>query len=194
MAGSTTELELLRRQAGTTWEWLENVVHDVRSDQANWWPPGTANSIGAIYLHLVINTDVEINRLIFLRAPLVEGLWGGDVGQAFSYDAEHFDRWVRHAPVDWQRLRHYGQAVHAAFVASLESMSDEHLAMPVDMTRAGLGMWEGRDLLELHGTTHPRIHGGEIACLKGLLGGTGYAESQAFRAAVRVEEFESPSR
>ena len=38
--------------------------------------------------------------------------------------------------------------------------------MPVDMTRAGLGMWQGRDLFELHGFEHPQMHGGEIAVLK----------------------------
>jgi hypothetical protein len=60
--------------------------------------------------------------------------------------------------------------------------------MPVDMTRAGLGVWEGRDLLDLHGVNHPYIHGGEIACLKGLQGGAGWQESDAFRAAVQVED------
>ena len=29
---------------------------------------------------------------------------------------------------------------------------------------------------------HPRIHGGEIACLKGLQGGTGWPESDLFRS------------
>ena len=32
-------------------------------------------------------------------------------------------------------------------------MTPEHLDQPVDMTRAGLGTWEGRDLLELHGSS-----------------------------------------
>jgi hypothetical protein len=45
--------------------------------------------------------------------------------------------------------------------------------------------------VELHGTNHTRIHGGEIGCLKGLQGGIGFAESEAFRAAVQVEEFDT---
>lgn len=94
--------------------------------------------------------------------------------------------------MSWDRLRDYGRAVHAAFVESLDELSEEHLAMPVDMTRAGLGMWEGRDLLQLHGVDHPRIHGGEIACLKGMLGGVGWIESDAFRAAVEIEDLEPP--
>ena len=101
-------------------------------------------------------------------------------------------RWVRHVDVDWERLRNYGRAVHAAFLDSLGELTDEHGSMPVDMTRAGLGMWEGRDLLELHGTDHPRIHGGEIACLKCIQGGVGWAESDEFRAVVDVSDMGRP--
>ena len=37
-------------------------------------------------------------------------------------------------------------------------------------------------------TVHPHIHGGEIAVLKGLQGAIGWAESEAFRAAVIVKD------
>lgn len=183
----TTEVDTLRRQATKSWTWFEETVGDVTPEQANWWPPGTANSIGATYLHVVINTDVEINRLIHRREPLVESEWAGNVGQGVEYDPDRFDRWVRHAPVEWDVLREYGRAVHSALVDSLAEMTQEQLDMSVDMTRAGLGMWQGRDLFELHGYAHPHIHGGEIAVLKGLQG-SGWAESDAFRAAVVVEE------
>jgi hypothetical protein len=42
------------------------------------------------------------------------------------------------------------------------------------MRRSGLGMWTGRDIYRLHGWNHVRMHGGEIACLKGLQGAKGY--------------------
>src|ERR1700730_11946131 len=89
----STEVEVLRRQSKRTWVWFEATVSDVTAAQANWWPPGTANSIGTTYLHVVINTDVEINRLIHGRVPLVEGRWDGDVGQGVAYDPDRFDRW-----------------------------------------------------------------------------------------------------
>jgi hypothetical protein len=158
------------------------------TEQANWWPPGTANSIGASYLHVVINADIEVNRLIFGREPLAEERWGGDVGQGFTHDPDRFDRWVRHAEVDWERLRDYGSTVHAGLVKSLGELRPEHLDMDVDMTRSGLGMWDGRELLCLHGIEHVRIHGGEIACVEGLQGGVGWTESDAFRTAISVEE------
>jgi hypothetical protein len=114
----------------------------------------------------------------------------GDVGQGFDHDPERFDRWVRHAPVDWEVLRRYGCAVHEALLGWLDELTDEHLDRPVDMTRVGLGIWEGRDLYELHGCDRPRIHGGEIAVLKGVQGGVGWDEPEAFRANVSVEDRE----
>jgi hypothetical protein len=90
--------------------------------------------------------------------------------------------------VDWTALRAYGRAVHVVFIDALSDLMQEQLDIPVDMTRAGLGMWQGRDLLELHGCSHPHVHGGEIAVLKGLQGAVGWIESDEFRAAVSVEE------
>lgn len=184
----TVEHDVLQRQSRKTWDWFEETVSSVTAQQANWWPPGTANSIGATYLHVVINADVEINRLIYRREPLVEGVWHGDVGQGVPYNADRFDRWDRHVAVDWDVLREYGRAVHAAFIDSLANLTNEQLESPVDMTRAGLGIWLGRDLYELHGCGHPYIHGGEIAVLKGLQGGIGWEESEGFRSAAGVED------
>ena len=83
--------------------------------------------------------------------------------------------------MDWPRLREYGRAVHAAFIAALDDLTAELLDRPIDMTRADLGMWQGRDMIALHGWSHVHIHGGEIAVLKGLQGGVGWAETEGFR-------------
>ena len=56
------------------------------------------------------------------------------------------------------------------------------------MTNSGLGLWQVRDLYELHGNEHPHIHGGEIAVLKGLQGTIGWTESEALRPAVSVKD------
>jgi hypothetical protein len=55
----------------------------------------------------------------------------------------------------------------------LERLTPELLAREVDMTPFGLGIWTGLDIYNLH-VHHPRIHGGEIACIKGLLGASGW--------------------
>jgi DinB superfamily len=175
-----SEVDVFVHQSQLAWEWLEETVYDITPEAANWWPPGTANSIGATYLHVVINTDVELCRLLFGREPLIEELWDGDVGQGMPYDPEHFDRWHRDVAVDWERLHDYGRSVHAGLVDWLGGLTDDLLVRQVDMTRADLGMWEGRDLLALHGFNHVRIHGGEIAVLKGLQGGIGWRQSERF--------------
>jgi hypothetical protein len=167
-------LAFLRDETRSAWEWLESTVSDVTEEQANWWPPGTANSIGATYLHVVINPDVEINRLLYGCAPIIERDWHGDVGQGVSYDPDHFDRWDRGVTVQWERLHEYGRAVHEWLVGLLDQLNEDDLERPVDMSRSGLGTWKGCDLLALHGITHVYIHGGEIACLKGLQGAKGY--------------------
>jgi hypothetical protein len=167
-------LEFLRDQVRTAWDWLETLVSDVTQEQANWWPSGVANSIGANYLHVVINPDVEINRLMYGHTPIVEALWHGDVGQGVTYDPDRYDDWVRGTNVDWARLHEYGQTVHAWLLGSLDQLTEDDLDRSVDMTRSGLGTWKGRDLYAVVGLTHVYMHGGEIACLKGLRGARGY--------------------
>ncbi len=123
MTEPLTEVAVLRRQSTKPWSWFEDTVSDVTAEQTNWWPPGTANSIGATYLHVVINADVELNHLIHHRQPLVER-WGGAVGQPLPYDPDRFDRWVRRGPVDWEVLRRYGKEVHASVLETFERLTD----------------------------------------------------------------------
>jgi hypothetical protein len=174
-----SEAETLGRIAEVAWAWLEETVADVRATEANWWPPGTANSIGATYLHVIINADLELSWWLFDRTAVADAI-------GWPYDLEHYDRWVRHADVDWSALRDYGRAV----AATIGTPSVADLERPVDMTRVGLGMWRGRDLYELHGFNHVYIHGGEIAVLKGLQGGVGYNEPDEFRAAIDIIDLE----
>ena len=75
------------------WSWLEETVADERATEANWWPPGTANSIGATYFHVIINADLELSWWLFDRAPVADTI-------GWPYDLEHYDRWVRHADRD----------------------------------------------------------------------------------------------
>jgi hypothetical protein len=169
------EVDLIRRETLEAWDWLESIVQDVTEEEANWWPDGVANSIGCTYVHIVINTDVEINRLLYGRDPLIESRWHGKAGTGVSYDSDRFDdTWARGVRVEWKLLREYGRAVHQWLSESLVDLKEEHLDLPVDMTRSGLGIWKGRDLYRLHGWNHVRMHGGEIACVKGLQGSKGY--------------------
>jgi hypothetical protein len=168
------DVAFFRDQIRDAWEWFELTVSDVSTSQANWRPAGTANSIGATYLHVVINADVEIHRLVYGEVPIIERDWNGAIGQGVPYDQDRFDAWVPGVEVEWDRLREYGRAVTAWMIDAAGSVTGDILERTVDMTRAGLGMWDARRLYDMHGVHHVYMHGGEIACLKGLQGAKGY--------------------
>jgi|GEM_PF-2282884 len=140
-------LDLLRHQVKETYAWLELMVSDVSQKQANWQPPGTANSTGAVYAHLMITADVGFNSQLHGGMPLIATDWAGRVGLSEMYPAG-----------DW---------------GYLDSLSTAELERRVDMSAWGVGIWKGLDVYNVHGIYHPRLHGGEIACLKGLQGGHG---------------------
>ena len=51
-----------------------------------------------------------------------------------------------------------------------DSLSMAELERPVDRSAAGLGIWKRIEFYNGYGINHPTLHGGEIACLKGLQG------------------------
>ena len=72
--------------------------------------------------------------------------------------------------MDWEKFRRYAADVESSVYEFLEKLGPEILKRPVDMSQWELGMWTGYEMYALHGYIHPRLHGGEIACLKGLQG------------------------
>ena len=65
-------------------------------------------------------------------------------------------------------------------IRHVDGLTPEDFERRVDMSAYGLGVWKGLDVFTLHGINHPRLHGGEFACLEGLQGSEGY--TQASRA------------
>ena len=79
--------------------------------------------------------------------------------------------------MDLIAFRGYAAAIRETVESWLDRITPELLAQEVDMTPFGLGIWKGLEIFNLH-AHHPRIHGGEIACLKGLQGEKGWATRQ----------------
>ena len=158
MRGSTinpwSEADLIRRRSNKAWDWLEDTVTDVSAEQAKWWPPGTANSIGSTYLHVVINTDVEINRLLTGREPLIEPQWVETWGKAYAATPSGLTVGFATATAIGRRRGTTG--VRCTLASSDRSTSSPWIncAKPVDMTPVGLGTWPGRDVYHLHGIEH----------------------------------------
>jgi hypothetical protein len=168
-------IELLRDEIKSAWAWLEFTVHDVTQEQAIWQPPGTANSIGVAYAHLIISADAGFNSQFDGHLPVIARDFGGKVGLSeMNTLFGDMHEWGRRVRIDWDALHAYGRAVQHCVEEYAERLSAADLDRPVDMTAWGLGMWNGLAVYKLHGFGHVKIHGGEIACLKGLQGGRGW--------------------
>lgn len=170
-------LDLLRHETKKSYAWLENLVREVTHAQANWQPPGTANSIAATYAHAVIAADVDLNRYFLGREPIIcKEPWKERVGLSDLFP----DNFQSEGDINWAELRAYGRVVERFMAELVESVTVAELDRGVEMgaTKDGkqvsLGAWKGIDFYSLHGWNHIKMHGGEIACLKGLQDGVGY--------------------
>jgi hypothetical protein len=174
-------IQLLRAQTRSAWDWLDSILASVTKEQANWQPGGTANSIAAGYAHLMVTADVGFNTQLKGQMPIIATAFRGDVGLSEPFNARGgWSDWTT-VRADWGKLREYGLAVHEEVLRHVDSATDADLERQVDMTPHGLGMWKGLEIFTLHGINHPRLHGGEFACVKGLLGVEGYtAASRRF--------------
>ncbi len=174
-------LELLRKQVKETYAWLEMTVEDISEEQANWRPPGTANSIGAVYAHTIIAADSGLSTQIRGVMPVMAVDYRGQVGLSENPPfGRNWGEWARRLRVDWPVLRRYGRDVRKRVEQYADSATDTEMNMRIDMTFASLSIWTGLDLYNLHGINHIRIHGGEIACLNGLQGGRGWSQGPEY--------------
>jgi hypothetical protein len=163
-------IELLRRQTNESYNWLELTVSDVTAEQARWKPPGIANTIAGSYAHAVMWADIDINRHFFGRKSLLDGTWA----ERFGCDAYLPDEFGDAIAADWEGLREYGRLVHNWIVSMIGELDPAELDRKFQMVPERLGIWTGMDVLDLHCNKHIRMHGGEIACVKGLQGARGY--------------------
>jgi hypothetical protein len=167
-----TVLEEFQHEARDTWEWLESVVADVTPEQALWQPPGRANTIAATYAHIVRNADEDLNEHLFERPRLNEGPWKGRTG--LSPRESNAVEWEADVEIDWDALRDYGRAVHKFVIETIDTLTEEDLTRTTKLTTPNRANWEGIFIVRLTAGLHVRMHGGEIACLKGLQGSKGY--------------------
>lgn len=162
-------LDEFRWQARTSYEWLESIVSDVTPQQAAWRPPGRANTIAATYAHIVRNIDEDVNQRLFRRPMLNETSWRGRTGLAPG-----LDEWDPAHKIDWEALHAYGRAMSAFAIDTVDALTERDLETEADLSTPDIELWRGIDIIRLTVGHHPRLHGGEIACLKGLQGRKGY--------------------
>ena len=125
----------------------------------------------------MIAADVDINRYFLNGQPIIcNEPWKERVGLSDPFP----DNFQSNGDINWVELRVYVSEFERFMGELVDSVTMTELDRSVEMgsTKDGkpvsLGAWKGVDFIALHGWTHVRMHGGEIACLKGLQGGEGY--------------------
>ncbi len=157
---------------------LEATMADVTAAVAAWNPPGPALPIGACYAHVVVAEDGMVNGILKGGRPLFWGAWAGKTGLSAlppvpdpkGSAVPDWSAWARAVTVDLAALRRYAAAVYAASDAFLAGLADAELSRPLDLTAFGLGTRTVGSFVTEGLAPHAFVHGGEIACLKGLQG------------------------
>lgn len=170
----SSRLDLLVAEAQSSYEWLRAIVEDVTAEQALWRPPGRANTIAATYAHIVRNQDEDMNHGFLGQPMLSEGAWSGRTGLPASWSDPDKNEWEADAQIDWPALRAYGDAVGAWVVEAVGRLTEDDLDRVAALTTPDRPVWHGIDVVRLTVGRHVWMHGGEIACLKGLQGAKGY--------------------
>jgi hypothetical protein len=165
-------IDLIRYEIRRTREWLDMTVSDITEEQANWQPPGVANTIGATYAHTIFAADEDFNQIYAGGRMLLRSGWADRCGLSELPPQEgqwDWSQWARRVRTDWPALQRYAAAVWETVEGYLDAVTYDDLRRDLDMSLWGLGTWKGLDIFLLH-MHHPRIHGGEIACMKGMQG------------------------
>jgi DinB family protein len=164
---------LLREQIQQAHGLLAATMEDVTAEQAHWLPPGTANPLGATYVHAVAGEDAVVHMILQGGTPLYAAGWAEQTGVS-EIQPLSTSEWARRVQVDLPALRRYAQAVHAATYAYLATLADIDLARTVDLSNLGMGQVTVGYILSRLLVGHVDNMCGEISCLKGLQGGRGY--------------------
>ena len=162
---------VFRLEVSHAYAWLESIVKDVTPEQVAWSPPGTANSIAVNYAHIVVNTDVDVTRYFHGKTPLVEA--DGWI-ERLGLNPKKLDDMDATIGIDWTLLHEYGLLVAKQIQEQADALTQAELDRSFQMIPESLGIWKGYDIYTLHGGRHVWMHGGEIACIKGLQGLRGY--------------------
>lgn len=166
-------VEFLQISLKNAFDILGGVTADVTPEQADWAPPGTANSIGATYWHVITSTDQMVHGWGMGQAPLGETAgWQGKVLLASApEDEEDLGAIMRAARVDLAAMHEYSKAVGEATRDWVASLTPDDLERKIETPFGELSLAE---MLAAFVLWHINAHCGEIAALKGCQGARGY--------------------
>jgi hypothetical protein len=150
---------LIHFSLGFAFDLLEQVVSDLTQEQADWVPPGTASTIGAIYSHTITYVDFIVQNVC--------------IGQSDAVFAEPPPAKIRmqEVQVDLSALHEYAGEVQSAAQDWLSSLTPADLERKMETHIGELTLGQ---MLEAFVIWHINVHCGEISALKGCQGLKGY--------------------
>jgi len=166
-------VETLREPIRECHAWLEATMSDVTADQAHWRPPGIANPIAAVYAHVIVGADFGVNSILSERQPLIVGDPQARSALSELMPLGDWHEWAVRVRMDLDAFRQYARAVYACWDDYTVSLSPADLGRIIDLSVYGMGQRTLARFLAMQ-VEHFSGHCGEIACLKGLQGTTGY--------------------
>ena len=176
---TASRVALLRRIVSDARSVLDGTMADVTQAQVEYAPPGLANPLGATYAHVVWSEDMVVQGMCRQAQPLFASTWAGRTGLSEPMPSPgpewaDYAPWTRRVRVDLDQLRQYARAVAAETDAWLDSLSEDDLDRPMDLSGIGLGQHTLASAIGLLIANHLGTETGEIAVLKGIQGARGY--------------------
>lgn len=176
MAAARSILGPTLRDALHTAHWmLDGTMADVTDEIANRPVAGTANLIGASYMHVLLSEDHLINRpQVRDTRPLCSTTWSGRTGadKLEPEKREDMAEWFRTVRVDMAKAREYAKAVFAMSEAFVGGLTDEELEREGELGPFGRSTLAG--WIDIIITGHCQALMGEISAIKGTFGLKGY--------------------
>jgi uncharacterized damage-inducible protein DinB len=163
-------LEYIRSSITAAHQQTDDSMKDTSHDQLNWPTPGTANTISAIFVHLLNSEDFFVQDILQGKPRIWEqGHWDDITGvkdtPGYGGNWDGFKKMT----LALEPLLAYQQAVRAATDSYLAKLTPEELDRKVEF---GDGKSTVADILILL-TSHTLCHAGEIAAVKGVQGTKG---------------------
>jgi uncharacterized damage-inducible protein DinB len=143
----------------------DEAMKDMTVEQFNWTPPGSANSISAIFVHFLNSEDAFV-QVQMQGKPKVwdEGGWAEKTGVKVPPGYSGGWEEVKNMTLALEPILAYQQAVRAATEAYLDDLTPEELDRVVKTARGDRSVATIFTIV----VNHTLIHTGEIGALKGI--------------------------
>ena len=174
---SSIAAKILAHDLAEAHKYLLQMMGEVTHDIAQFQPPGTANPIAGTYAHLIFSEDFFTHFFLKKTKPFFESTWKDKTGISELQPTEWvtaYPAWLRRVQVDMTDSRPYAEAVFAMTESYIETLTDEILLQPVDLSMFGMGESTVGHVIASMITGHCWSIMGEIAVLKGIQGLKGY--------------------